>query len=95
MKRVGGGKRKTRHLQLKHYKERGKVPVSRYFQSFAKGDNVMFVLDSAILTGIFYRRFYGKSGVVQKMRGRCYEISCRDGGKDKTLIVHPIHLRRL
>ncbi|MBI2140699.1 hypothetical protein HYU14_07290 [Candidatus Woesearchaeota archaeon] len=95
MMRTGGARRKSRHMLLRHYKERGKISLSKYFQSFKDGDRVQLLLNSASPEGTFFRRFYGKSGIVTGKRGRCFEIALHDRGNNKTIIVHPIHLRRL
>tara|TARA_Y100000310_G_C20057825_1_gene523561 strand:- start:185 stop:331 length:147 start_codon:yes stop_codon:yes gene_type:complete len=44
--------------------------------------------------GMYHSRFYGKSGSIKGKQGRCYEVLITDGSKQKTLIVHPVHLKR-
>ena len=44
--------------------------------------------------GMYHSRFYGKMGVVKGKKGRCYEVMITDGSKQKTLIVHPVHLKK-
>jgi len=94
MKRIGGFRRKTRHLLKKHIREKGKISLTRYFQSFNEGDAVKLVAEPSIHKGMFHPRFYGKNGVIQGRKGKCYEVLIADGGKQKTLIIHPIHLQR-
>jgi large subunit ribosomal protein L21e len=50
--------------------------------------------EPAYQKGMYYPRFHGKSGIVSGMRGDCYEIVIKDSAKQKTLVVHPIHLKR-
>lgn len=44
---------------------------------------------------MYFPRFHGISGLIKAKRGKCYEVEINDKGKRKTLIVHPIHLKRL
>ena len=92
--RIGTGQRKTRHLFKRHYRERGKIPLSQYFQELNPGDKVCLKINSAVQGGQFYRRFYGSTGVVTGRRGFCYEIKVYDQNKEKTVYVHPIHLTK-
>ena len=94
MKHHGGFRRKTRHKLSKHYKEKGKLSLRKYFQSFKEGDRVVLKADSSYQKGMYYPRFHGKSGLVFKKKGECYEVLIKDGKKDKLLIVHPVHLKR-
>ena len=95
MKRIGGSRRKTRYISRKHYSQKGKVSFKHYFQSFKDGEKVLLQWDSGVSKGMYFPRFYGKSGVIKGKRGQCYEIQFLDGKKDKTLIAHPVHLRRI
>jgi|TARA_B100001971_G_C18104466_1_gene490717 ribosomal protein L21E len=92
MQRKGGKRRKTRHLSTKHYRKKGKVSISKYFQTFETGTKVRLSVEPAVNEGMYDYRFYGKSGIVESKRGRCYLVAFKDGGKAKQLIVHPIHL---
>ena len=94
-KRIGGFRRKTRHKFIKEAKKKGKIDLTSYFQNFKKGDRVNLIVESSIHKGMYNPRFIGKTGVVTNKRGRCYEISIRDANKEKILIVHPIHLRKV
>ena len=94
MKRIGGARRKTRHLFTKHKKDKGKISLSNYFQSFNVGDRVQLSVEPSIHTGMYHAGFYGKHGTISGMQGKCYEVLIKDGGKEKSLIVHPIHLRK-
>ena len=94
VKRIGGIRRKTRYKFRKEVRRRGKISLSRYLQSFNIGDKVTLNVEPAVQKGMYHPRFMGKSGIVKARRGRCYEITIRDFSKEKTLIVHPVHLRR-
>lgn len=94
VKRIGGFRRKTRYKFRKEKRMRGKISMTNYFQSFNSGEKVHLYVESAVQKGMYNPRYMGKSGIVTGKRGRCYEISIKDGGKEKTMVVHPVHLRR-
>ncbi|PIN74427.1 50S ribosomal protein L21e [Candidatus Woesearchaeota archaeon CG10_big_fil_rev_8_21_14_0_10_45_16] len=93
--RIGSKQRKTRHKFQKHYRERGKIPLSQYFQVFQEGDKVNLKINSNIQKGQFFRRFHGFTGTITgRKKGSCYEVTIKDGDKKKILYVHPIHMKR-
>ena len=94
VKRLGGIRRKTRYKFRKQKRARGKISITRYFQSFAPGDGVYLTVESAVQKGMYHPRFVGKTGIVKGKRGRCYEVTINDLGKEKTLVIHPVHLRK-
>lgn len=95
MKKTGGLRRKTRSIFRKHRREKGKLSLAKYLQSFNVGDRVQLSVDSAVQKGMYHPRFYGKIATINGKRGRCYELLIKDGGKEKILIAHPVHLKRL
>ncbi len=94
VKRIGGLRRKTRYKFSKEKRAKGKISITNYFQTFNPGDRVNLSVEPAVQKGMYFPRFMGKSGIIKGKRGKCYEITINDIGKDKTLIVHPVHLRR-
>ena len=94
MNRIGGLRRKTRYKFRKEKRSRGKISITRYLQSFSVGDRVYLGVEPAVQKGMYHPRFMGKAGTVKGKRGRCYEILINDIGKEKTLVVHPVHLKR-
>jgi large subunit ribosomal protein L21e len=92
--RVGGLRRKTRYKLKKELRQRGKLSLRKYFQSFAVGDKVYLAAEPAVQKGMYHPRFFGKAGTVEGKRGACYQVAISDGGKQKTLLVHPVHLKR-
>lgn len=93
--RIGGSRRKTRSLFKKHYKKKGKISLSNYFQEFKEGDKVSLIAEPAVQNGMYHSKFHNKAGLVIGKRGSCYEVLIQDGKKEKMIIVHPVHLRRL
>jgi len=94
-KRIGTARRKTRHLFAKPRKMKGKMPLRKFFQTFAPGDRVTLIAEPSVQKGMYFRRFHNSVGTITRRRGFCYELTIKDVTKPKTLIVHPVHLRKL
>ncbi len=94
VKRIGGLRRKTRYKFRKGRNAKGKISITKYFQSFNNGDRVYFGVEPSVQRGMYHPRFIGKSGIVKGKRGKCYEVTLNDLGKEKTLISHPVHLKK-
>jgi len=92
-KRKRGFRKKTRAVMRKHFREKGKIKLSRFFASFKDGEKVLFHAEPAVQSGMYHPRFHSKVGVVLKQKGSCYDVQIKDGGKTKVLSVHPVHLR--
>ncbi|MBI5392137.1 50S ribosomal protein L21e [Candidatus Woesearchaeota archaeon] len=94
-KRIGGFRRKTRDKFSKPFRRKGKISLSRYFQTFQPGDKVYLIAEPSVQNGMYFPRFHGKTGEIRKKRGSCYEIQINDFTLKKTVIVHPVHLRKV
>jgi len=81
-------------LKQKEIRTRGKRNLSQYFRTFNEGDKVSLVRNLSY-PAQFPRRIQGTTGVVSGKRGRAYVIKLKDGNKEKTFIIHPIHLKKL
>lgn len=95
VQRIGGPRRKSRALMTKDPRRKGKVSITQFFKQLKEGDRVKIITEPAVHAGILHRRFYGKQGVVKGKTGRCYHILIHDGHKEKTVITHPVHLRKV
>ena|SRR3989344_7016448 len=95
VKRIGGFRRKSRAKLRKHYKTRGKVSIRSFLQQFKPGDKVVLKAEPAYQLGMYYPRFHGKQGIVAGKSGKCYEVMIYDGNKEKMVVVHPVHLKRI
>ena len=93
-RRKGGYRRKTRHLMRKNVRDKGKISLVAYFASYNPGDKVALVAEPGVQGGIFNPRFHGKIGIILSKQGACYNIAIHDGGKAKTVLVHPVHLQK-
>ena len=87
-----GFRRKTRHLLQRKLREKGKISLSKYFQRFKEGDKVTLKINPAVRKGVFNTRYQGKAGVIKAKSGSCYEVTIKDIKRQKTLLVHPVHL---
>ncbi|HII16390.1 TPA: 50S ribosomal protein L21e [Candidatus Woesearchaeota archaeon] len=87
-------RRKTRGKYRKEIRSRGKISLTAYFQKLSAGDLVHLRVEPSVLCGLYHPRYVGKTGVVTGKRGECYEIAIHDQHKAKTLIVHPVHLKK-
>ncbi len=94
VKRIGTFRRKTRHKLKKNIKARGKISLTKYFQTFKVGEKVVLTAEPAVQKGMYFPRYYGKAGVIKATKGKCYEVTIKDIKKEKTLIVHPVHMKR-
>ena len=43
----------------------------------------------------FPKQLQGRSGVIEHTRGSSYIVKINDMNKEKTYIIHPVHLRKL
>lgn len=93
VRKIGGPRRKSRYKLKKERREKGKISVSRFMQSFEAGQRVNLSIEPSIHKGAYHLRFIGKTGIIKGKRGNCYEVCIHDGGKEKLLIVHPVHLK--
>ena len=84
VQRKGSRRRKTRHKLLKPRRQKGKMSVVRFLQTFKEGET----------KGAYHFKFHGRSGIVTGRQGGCYTVAMSDQGKQKTIIVHPVHLQR-
>ncbi len=95
VQRIGGFRRKTKHKLSKKVRERGKMSISRYFDSYIVGERVVLVAQPSYQKGMYFPRFHGRAGTIIKKQGNCYLVEIKDINKIKSVIVHPVHLKRL
>ena len=81
-------------LKKKKLRTRGKISFSRYFQSFEEGDRVSIVMEHS-QNPKFPKRIQGTTGVVEGQRGQAYIIKIKEGNKEKTHIIKPVHLKKI
>ena len=78
----------------KKIREKGKIRFSGYFKKIKDGAKVAIVTDVGVRAA-FPNRIKGMSGNVIGSRGKFKLVQIKDGGKMKTFIIHPVHLKVL
>jgi large subunit ribosomal protein L21e len=81
-------------LKRKNIREKGKVKLSTYFQEFEKGQTVAVVREHSTQPK-FPKKLQGRTGKVMGKQGNSYVIKLKDLNKEKTYIIHPIHLKKI
>jgi large subunit ribosomal protein L21e len=72
---------------------KSKFPIKQLVQTFKEGDKVLLKVNPSFHKGAYHMRFHGLIGDVIGFQGQCCLVSIHDGGKRKSLIVNPVHLR--
>ena len=83
-----------RMIKRKRQREHGKIKLSRWFQDFKKGDKVAIIRELSVQPK-FPKQLQGRSGVIESKRGDSFIVKIKDLNKEKTYIIHPIHLKKL
>jgi len=83
----------TRNKLKNKPRERGTSPPQRAIQEYDEGQKVHLKIDPSVRDGRFHPRFDGHTGKVVGKQGRAFKVEINDGGKTKTLLVRPAHLR--
>ena len=94
-KRKGGPRRKARSKLSKHTREKGKVRITGYLRQFDVGDKIMLTCNPTVAEGTYHMRFHNKNGIIAGKQGECYIVKINDINKEKELIVHPVHIKKL
>ena len=94
VKRLYGFRKRTRHKFSKHFRDKGKISLRKFVQTFKVGDKVVLAAEPAYQKGLYLSRFHGRTVEVIGTRGRCYIVEFKDQNKEKSIIVHPIHLKK-
>ena len=84
----------TRNKLKNKPRERGTSPPQRSVEEYEAGEKVHLKIDTSVHNGRFHPRFDGQTGEIEGSQGRAYKVLITDGGKEKTLISNPAHLRR-
>ncbi len=81
-------------VNKKPIRTRGKLQLSRYFQELNKGDFVAISREKTV-AAVFQKRLQGITGIVEGKRGKVYIVKIKDGNKEKTILIEPIHLKKI
>lgn len=93
--RMDGFRKRTRRKFKKEISNKGKISIKNYLQKFEIGDKVSLTVEPAVQRGMYMPRFMGRIGTVIGKKGRCYEVEITDLSKKKSLIIHPVHLKKI
>jgi len=83
-----------RHNRNKLSRHRERTTVNQLLETFEVGDRVIIDIDSSTQDAMPHPRWQGKEGEVKVIRGDCYEVEIKDGGKKKTSVTSSAHLKR-
>ena len=89
-----GPREGTRNKLKNTPRERGTSPPQRSVEQYEDGEKVHLKLDPSVPKGQYNPRFNGHTGTVVGEQGHAYKVEITDGGKQKTVIAAPAHLRR-
>jgi len=78
----------------KKVRTRGKIQLSRYFQSLEEGDSVAVIREPSV-DAHFPKRLQGRTGLVIGKRGRAYMVKIMENDKEKKFIIESIHLNKI
>jgi len=74
---------------------RHKTTINDRLKSFEKGEKAIIKIDPTVTKGRVHTRYHGTTVEVTGKRGEAYEIKHRDGNKEKTLYLKPVHLQKV
>jgi large subunit ribosomal protein L21e len=89
-----GSRRKTRDKLSLNVREHGKIKIRKILQEFNINDKVVIKIDPSYNKTMPHPKYHGMIGIILGKRGRCYEVLVNDKGKEKVIIVHPVHLEK-
>lgn len=93
MPKSKGFRRGARYILRKNPRKRGLQPIGGLLREYEIGEKVVIKIDSSVHKGMPHPRYHGKIGVVEERRGRAYVIKLVEGGKVRTIISRPEHLK--
>ena len=93
MPNSNGPQQGTRHKLQNDPRDQGTSPPQQAVEEFEAGDTVHLSLDPSVQEGRFHPRFNGEVGTVTGEQGQAYKVEITDGGKEKTVIAKPAHIR--
>ena len=84
----------TRNKLKNKPRDRGTSPPQRAVEKYEDDEKVHLKIDPSVPSGRVHPRVDGQTGTVAGKQGEAYKVEIVDGGKEKTVIVKPAHLRR-
>jgi large subunit ribosomal protein L21e len=72
----------------------GKRPaITKFLRTFKSGEKVVLYPEPSSQKGMPFLRYKGRVGTIAGKRGNSYIVEFKDGGKKKTIISRPEHLK--
>ena len=93
MPNSNGPRQGTRNKLKNEPREGGTSPPQRAVEEYETGEKVHLKIDPSVPEGRFHPRFNGHTGTVIGTQGSAFKVEINDGGKEKTVIVRPAHLK--
>jgi large subunit ribosomal protein L21e len=87
-----GPKNGSRQKLSNDPRDRGSSPPQPQIRDYEEGQSVHLALDPSVQGG-FHPRFNGLTGTIAGTQGSAYRVEIDDGGKTKTVVTSPAHLR--
>ncbi len=81
-------------IAKKKMRDKGKIPLSKYFQKFQDGDSVSVKKEPSVISS-FPLRMQGRTGTVESKRGRSYVVKIKDSRMEKKFLIAPVHLKKI
>ena len=75
-------------------RKRIKEKITRIFQELSEGDRVSVIREISEVAS-FPKKIQGRTGTIEKRRGKAYIVKISDGNKIKEYIIEPVHLKKL
>ncbi len=94
-KRSRGPRSKSRYKMMKEHRDKGMPPVTHTLREYDPGTAVAVVINSSVHGGMPHPRFQGLTGTVEGKQGDAFVVKVKVGGKTKTLVARPEHLRAI
>ena len=89
-----GYRNKTRNRHRRNVRARGLGSIEIYLEEYKINDKVDIITNSSVhKRGMPHRRYHGRTGTIEGIRGRCYEVGVKLGNDKKMLIIGKEHLR--
>ena len=91
MKRSKG----TLSTYTRRLKAERKLTANDFIKDFEEGERVVIDVQPYYKEGMPHPRYNGRVARVVEKRGSHYVVLIKDGSKEKKLISHPVHLKKL
>ena len=95
VQRSKGLRSKSRHILKKRARDGGLRPITHKLRHYEEGSRVAIVIDPASMKGMPHIRFQGHTGVVLGNQGEAVKVALNVGGKAKTIVARPEHLKQM